>query len=148
MRLRKLNDTDREAVTALFLEVFSGDPWHDDWSSREQLTAYIDDLTGQRNSLALGYFDGARLCAASLGCVKHWFRGTEYCVDEFFVDPRLQRHGTGTAFLRDMEALLREMGIRAIFLQTGRTVPAFAFYLKNGFSELEDHVSMSKRIPE
>ena len=126
--------------------MFTHEPWLDDWSDRAQLDAYIDDLTGQRNSLALGFFDGERLIGLSLGFVKHWFAGTEYVVDEFCVDRHSQGRGTGTAFLQAIEGYLRERGIFRIFLQTGKDMPAYAFYLKNGFRELEGHVSFSKEI--
>ena len=146
MELRVLTASDRGIVTALFRDVFTHEPWNDDWSDQAQLNAYIDDLTGQRNSLALGFFDGASLAALSLGFVKHWYAGTEYVIDEFCVDRHSQGRGTGTAFLAAIEAYLRERGIFRIFLQTGKDMPAYAFYLKNGFRELEGHVSFSKEI--
>ena len=146
MKLRVLTASERGNITELFRDVFIHEPWLDDWSDRAQLDAYIDDLTGQRNSLALGFFDGERLAALSLGFVKHWFAGTEYVIDEFCVDRNRQGKGTGTAFLAAIEAYLREHGIFRIFLQTGKDMPAYAFYLKNGFRELEGHVSFSKEI--
>ena len=84
MELKRLDASDRRRITALFADVFTREPWNDDWSDTDQLNAYIADLTGQSNSLALGYFDGDRLLAASLGFVKHWFRGMEYVIDELF----------------------------------------------------------------
>ena len=50
---------------------FSNEPWNDDWSDTEQLNAYISDLTGQSCSLTLGYFDGDRMVALSMGYIKH-----------------------------------------------------------------------------
>ena len=46
MELRVLTIRDREAVTKLFRDVFTGEPWNDDWSDAEQLNAYIADLIG------------------------------------------------------------------------------------------------------
>ena len=146
MELRVLTASDREIITELFRDVFTHEPWNDDWSDRAQLDAYIDDLTGQRNSLALGFFDGECLRGLSLGFIKHWYAGTEYVIDEFCVDRNKQGKGTGTAFLAAIEAYLREHGIFRIFLQTGKDMPAYSFYLKNGFRELEGHVSFSKEI--
>ena len=146
MELSVLTASDRGIVTELFWDVFTHEPWNDDWSDRAQLDAYIDDLTGQRNSLALGFFDGESLAALSLGFVKHWFAGTEYVIDELCVDRNRQGRGTGTAFLAAIEAYLREHGIFRIFLQTGKDMPAYSFYLKNSFRELEGHVSFSKEI--
>ena len=145
MELRVLTSGDRESAVRLFRNVFTNEPWNDDWSDPEQLNAYIDDLTGQGNSLTLGFYDGERLTALSMGCIKHWFTGTEYCIDEFCVDRDLQGKGIGSAFLNAIEMYLSENGISGIFLQTDRTVPAYAFYLKKGFHELDGHVSLKKK---
>ncbi|MBR3108990.1 MAG: GNAT family N-acetyltransferase [Clostridia bacterium] len=146
MELRRLTVQDRAILTELFKDVFTNEPWNDDWSNAEQLDAYIADLTGQSNSLPLGYFDGDRLVGLSLGYVKHWYTGTEYCIDEFCVGRGLQGKGIGTAFLQDIEAFLAERQITQIFLQTDRSVPAYAFYRSRGFLELESHVSFAKKV--
>ena len=85
MELKKLTAADRPAIRSLFLDVFSNAPWNDDWSDEAQLNAYLDDLTGNRNSLSLGFFDGERLIGLALGNIRHWFRGTEYYIDELCV---------------------------------------------------------------
>ncbi len=148
MELRKLTVHDREIITELFRDVFTNEPWNDDWSDPAQLDAYITDLTGQGYSLTLGYFDGGRLVALSMGHVKHWYTGTEYFIDELCVARGMQGKGIGGRFLEAVEAYLSENGICQMFLQTENNVPAYRFYLKNGFSELAGHVSFSKRIPD
>ena len=40
MELRKLTIRDRKIITELFCDVFTNEPWNDDWSDTEQLTAY------------------------------------------------------------------------------------------------------------
>lgn len=146
MELKQLSVRDRDIITNLFKDVFTHEPWNDDWSDAEQLNAYIADLTGQSYSLTLGYFDGDRLAALSMGYIKHWYTGTEYYIDELCVDRQRQGQGIGTAFLNAMEPFLLEKGICQIFLQTGKDVPAYAFYTHRGFRELEGHVSFAKRI--
>ena len=146
MELRVLSIRERELITALFEDVFSSEPWNDDWSDERQLNAYITDLAGQNNSLTLGFFDGQRIVGLSMGCVKHWHFGTEYCIEEFCIDRNRQGAGIGTAFMRAIEDYLRENGIFRIFLQTDRYVPAYAFYAHRGFHELTDHVSFAKQI--
>ena len=146
MELRVLTVRDRETVKGLFRDVFTNEPWNDDWSDEAQLDAYIDDLTGQSYSLTLGYFDGDRIVGLSMGYIKHWYTGTEYCIDEFCVDRQLQGKGIGGAFMRRIESYLAQNGIRQIFLQTDRDVPAYGFYRRMGFQELEGHVSFAKWV--
>lgn len=146
MELRALTVADWARITALFCEVFTGEPWNDDWSDAAQLDAYIADLTGQHNSLSLGFFNGDRLVGLSLGFIKHWHTGTEYAIEEFCIDRRIQGRGIGASFMKAIERYLSERGTRQIFLQTERNAPAYGFYLHRGFQELKDHVSLVKRI--
>ena len=148
MNLIVLTQQDKEAVTELFRDVFTREPWNDDWSDPEQLAAYIDDLIGQSNSRTFGYLDGNRLVGLAMGRIKHWHEGTEYCIDEFCVDTEFQNRGIGSAFLNEIEAYLSRNGVRYLFLQTDRTVPAYEFYTRRGFFELNDNVSLAKKIEE
>ena len=148
MELRRLTGEDRGTVTRLFTDVFTNEPWNDDWSDREQLDAYIRDLTGQSYSLTLGYFDGDVLTALAMGYIKHWYSGTEYIINELCVDRKRQGQGIGSSFLKAIEEYLSENGISQIFLLTDRNVPAYQFYLKNGFQEQAGNVAFAKRTGE
>ena len=148
MELRRLTGEDRGTVTRLFTDVFTNEPWNDDWSDREQLDAYIRDLTGQSYSLTLGYFDGDVLTALAMGYIKHWYSGTEYIINELCVDRQRQGQGIGSSFLKAIEEYLSENGISQIFLLTDRNVPAYQFYLKNGFQEQAGNVAFAKRTGE
>ena len=45
--LKRLGPENLEAIKAVFVSVFTKEPWCDDWSDEEQLDLYIRDLTGQ-----------------------------------------------------------------------------------------------------
>ena len=81
-----------------------------------------------------------------MGRIKHWYTGTEYCIDELCIRTDRQRQGLGSYFLEELQRQLQSMGIEQIFLQTDRDVPAYRFYLKNGFLELSDLVSFAKTM--
>ena len=146
MELKKLTIQDKAIITHLFTEVFTNEPWNDDWSDRDQLDAYIHDLAGQGYSLTLGYFQDDRLVALSMGHIKHWYTGTEYYIDELCVDKAFQGQGIGGRFVEEIEAYLLQNGICQIFLQTSQDVPAYEFYKRRGFQELEGHISFAKRL--
>ena len=141
MELVKLSVEDKEEIKALFAAVFMNEPWNDDWSDESQLDAYITDLIGNGNSLSLGLTQDGALIGAALGAVKHWFIGTEYYIEELFIRTDAQGRGAGSAFIEMIRDHLGRNGIRRIFLQTERSMPAYSFYLKRGFIELTDHVS-------
>ena len=48
--------------------------------------------------------------------------------------------------LNKIEESIRKMGLVHLFLQTEKNVPAYRFYQKNGYTELDEHVSFVKRI--
>lgn len=74
-----------EEIKDFFREIFMNEPWNDDWSDDEQLTNYILDLSGNRNSLPLGLFENNELIGFSLGNIIHWCAGTEYYIYEFCI---------------------------------------------------------------
>ena len=146
MELKQLSINDKEAIKALFTGVFTGEPWNDDWSDSKQLDCYIDDLCGQGYSLTFGLYDGGELIGISMGDIKHWFRGTEYLINELCIKTDRQGTGAGTFFLKEIEKAVKGMGIKQIFLLTGRDVPAYNFYKKNGYVEESNTVPLSKYI--
>lgn len=143
--LRALNMRNIDEIEDFFFKVFSNEPWNDDWSDKAQLRAYITDLVCNNNSLALGFFENENMIGLSMGSIRHWYSGTEYYIDEFCIKTEEQGRGLGTKFLGAIETHLSQKGIHHIFLQTERNVPAYSFYKKNGFYELENHISFVKK---
>ena len=145
--LKRLGPENLEAIKAVFVSVFTKEPWCDDWSDEEQLDLYIRDLTGQGYSLTYVLFDDTdELIGISLGYIKHWYSGTEYIINELCIRTDRQGAGAGTFFLREIEKAIRELGLKQIFLLTDSNVPAYEFYRKNGFIESETNVAFSKRV--
>ena len=150
MIIKKLTyDENKELITKFFVNVFTKEPWYDDWSDTAQLDAYIKDLTARFNSCSYGFFEDENIdydsmLALSMGSIKHWYRGTEYCIDEFCVKTNIQGKGIGSAFLDAVEKELEKEDVHKIYLQTGKTMPAFEFYQKRGFEFIPDLVSLYK----
>lgn len=144
--LKRLDKTATEEIRELFVSVFEKEPWNDDWSDKEQLRAYIHDLVGQGNSLTFGLYEGRRMVALSMGRVKHWYTGTEYCIDELCVRTEKQGQGLGALFVGKIEEACRELGLTHLFLLTENDVPAYGFYQKRGFAQLEHNVAFAKAL--
>ena len=136
--------SDKEIIKELFSSVFCAAPWYDDWSDPIQLDSYIKDLTGQDRSLSYGLFEADEMIGLALGNIRHWYSGTEYMIDEFCIRTDRQGRGLGSYFMKKIENDLRTMDLHCIYLQTERDFPAFDFYKKNGFSEVEETVALYK----
>ena len=146
LKLKRLSISDKEIITNVFISVFTKEPWNDDWSDKNQLDMYINDLVGQNYSLTYGLFDDDELIGIALGYVKHWYSGTEYIINELCIKTERQGAGAGTFFLAEIEKAIKELGIKQIFLLTDSNVPAFKFYKKNGFVAEETTIPMVKRF--
>ena len=110
----------RRNILKAYDNVFMNEPWNDDWSNEEQLDEYMLDLSGNRNSLAIGLYDAEELVAVSLGSIMHWCTGTEYYIYEFFVTRERQGKGLGTEFIKDIIEYVKKLDVNHIFLQTER----------------------------
>ena len=141
-----IDDTYLETVAELFAGAFKGEPWNDDWSDTVQLKEYIKDVSGNFKGLNYGLKIGGKLACVSLGTVRHWWEGTNYNIEEFCVDPSLQRQGIGSRFMKLIEDDIRAKGFSGIFLQTDSDKPSYRFYLKNGYKDLNKHVSLYKSV--
>lgn len=144
--IKKIGLNEKAIIKKLFKEVFTNEPWNDDWSDEAQLDMYIFDLIGQSFSLTYGLYDKDELIGLSMGYIKHWFRGTEYYIDELCIRTDRQGSGAGSFFISQIEKEIGKIGIKKIFLQTDTFAPAYEFYKKRGFIEEEGHVSFSKEV--
>ena len=144
--LKKLDLSSIDMIKAFYVDVFTNEPWNDDWSNEEQLHNYIIDLMGNANSLTLGCFMDSEMVGLCMGHIRHWYVGTEYHIDEFCISRNKQGMGIGTRFLKDVERYILDRDVPRIFLMTERAVPAYHFYKKNDFIELPDHISFTKKL--
>ncbi|MDE7219513.1 MAG: GNAT family N-acetyltransferase [Oscillospiraceae bacterium] len=143
---KRLDESASAIIKELFVTVFTGEPWNDDWSDEKQLDLYIHDLIGQSNSLTFGLYEEGELAGVSMGRTKHWYTGTEYCIDELCIRTARQGAGLGRRFVQEMEKACKELGVTHIFLLTENNVPAFEFYKKLDFYQLEHNVAFAKKL--
>ena len=144
--LKELGMPNLNEVKTFFKSVFTIEPWNDDWSNENQLTEYITDLIGNKTSLTFGLFEDDKMLGLAMGRIKHWYSGTEYNIDEFCISTAKQGEGLGTYFINAIGEAVKSKGVKSLFLQTERSVPAYKFYKKNNFFELVDHVSFVKDV--
>ena len=74
MEVREICLAHVKEISQLFNEIFSREPWNDEWNE-EDLSIYMHDLVGNRLSLSIGLYDGDRLIGIALGRIKHLYNG-------------------------------------------------------------------------
>ena len=148
--IKELDITHIEEIKALYRSVFTSPPWDEDWSDDVQLDEYIRDIMEVRTPVILGLYgdddNDHHLLGVSIGCIRHWYGGTEYHIEELFIRNDRQNMGYGKRFINHIEEYLKGKGIFQIYLATENTRPAYGFYKKMGFEELTDHVSFFKEL--
>ncbi|MBR4386220.1 MAG: GNAT family N-acetyltransferase [Treponema sp.] len=142
----ELDESYLPQMEELFRSAFYGEPWNDDWSDAKQLDLYVREVSGGFNALNFGLVEDGKLLAMSVGSIRHWWEGANYNIEELCVSPKAQGKGLGSKFMKMIEDEIKTRGVAGIFLQTDIDKPAFSFYTKNGFANLEKHVSLFKSV--
>lgn len=136
MEIRPYEDTDRESVVTLWLEVFpDSPPWNDPEADIDR------KLKVQRELLLVAVVEGDLVGTAMGGYDGH--RGWVYSVA---VSPQHRRRGIGAALMGRVEQELAALGCHKVNLQVrGSNSDVVAFYKRLGYV-VEDRVSMGKRL--
>jgi ribosomal protein S18 acetylase RimI-like enzyme len=121
----------------LYQQVFSKEPWNEN-SNRDDVERYF--LNMYYNNKFIGYVikSSEKIIALSIGFLKPWIKGEEYYIDQFCVDYNYQGQGVGSYFINEIKKDLMGKDIHAMILTTERKFPSYHFYIKNGFSSLDD----------
>jgi len=135
MEIRPFEDSDEEAVVALWRRCGLTRPWNDprkDIARKRQV---------QRELFLVGVEGGVVVATAMAG-----YEGHRGWVNYLAADPSLQRRGFGRQMMAEVEARLRARGCPKINLQIRRdNQQARAFYERLGFTE-DAAVSYGKRL--
>ena len=138
MTIRPFHDADEPQVIALWRRVLPDPAPHNDPAAsirrkravgRELFLVAEDAGSGTVSGTVMGGYDG--------------HRGWVYSVA---VDPAYRRRGVGSAMVRRLEALLKELDCPKVNLQVrASNAGTVAFYEKLGYG-VEGHVSLGKRL--
>lgn len=143
--LKRLNKENEEKIKKLFYEVFTKEPWYDDWHDIEMSSLYIKELTQAFNSLALGLYLDNNLIGISLGSIMHFYEEIQYRIDELCIAYKYQNKGYGSSFMKMIDEYCLKERISYIILSAEREYQAFNFYLKNNFKEAKQNVMLYKK---
>ena len=138
MKLEELKMAHVEECIDLYIDTFSKEPWNDVFESKDKVRAYYHNFLKSNQCIGyVGLIDN-KIEVMSIGMIKPWIEGLEYYIDEFCVSYNSQGKGYGSQFLELVDADIKSRGMNAIILNTSQDVPAYDFYLKNGFTADEE----------
>ena len=131
-------------VLRLYVDAFTSPPLNYSFVTKAKAERYIKDMTRTPCFLGYVYPDEERITAFIFGVVDNYFIGTLYEIMELAVEPSLQRVGVGSKVMSLLESKLKGLGVDAISLNTSRHLPAYSFYKKNSYTEMEENVNLTK----
>jgi ribosomal protein S18 acetylase RimI-like enzyme len=136
LEIRPYDDADRDAVIALWREVFPDAPAHNDPARDIERK-----LSVQRELFFVAALDGALIGTAMAGFDGH--RGWVYYLA---VSPAHRRRGVGSALMRRAERDLAAFGCGKLNLMVRRSNDAVVdFYRALGYN-VEDRISMGRLL--
>lgn len=121
----------------LYQNVFSKEPWFEK-SERADVERFFLNFMDSNKFVGYVAKKDEKIVAVSIGFLKPWIKGEEYYIDQFYVDYNLQGQGIGTIFLSKIKEYLARLNVHAMILATEKGFPSYKFYVKNGFSQLDD----------
>ena len=131
-------------VLRIYVDAFTSHPLNYSFVTQAKAERYIKDMILTPCFVGYVYVDKEIINAFVFGKIDNYFQGTLYEVMELAVDPSIQRGGVGTKVMRLLESRLKGIGIDAISLNTSRHLPAYSFYKKNGYIEVENNINLAK----
>lgn len=143
--IRQLTETDLPEMAELFLSVFNGEPWNEEWdleNARERITIVFKSV----NSICSGYFENGKLLGFIQGYHRPYQTKRVFCLEEMCVSSTVQRMGIGTKLWDFLEQKLIERGVGSIHLNTLRGSSAEQFYTKQGCMISESIPLMYKKL--
>ena len=137
MEIRPYQESDQDAVVALWQQCELVKPWNDPVKDIHR------KLCIQRDLFLVGSMNGRLVATVMVG-----FEGHRGWVNYLAVSADCRKQGLGRLLMDEAEARLREIGCPKINLQIRRSnADVVAFYRSIGYSE-DDVVSMGKRLIE
>ena len=146
IEIRKFSIGDMDECVSLYKDVFSSEPWNDEWISTDQVKYYLMELI--ENPVFEGFvaYENSFLVAVCFGHKRSWWAGKEFFIDELFVANKMQGNGIGTRLLQYVECNLLMLDCMKLTLLTNKDIAAEDFYLKKGFIINQNKIIMTKNI--
>ena len=145
--LKKYAPEDRGDAIDLFLGVFAQEPFNCGWLRREDANRYFADIENTPLSLSFLYYDDTgSLMGLCLGVVNDYFPVKLYEIKELAIRKDAQGQGRGKHMIDEIAQYLQHQNIDAIKLTTQQHLPAYDFYIRNGFVLSKTSVVLNKPI--
>ena len=137
-------EEDLEACVKIYVDAFTAPPLDYSFLNEPKAERYIRDLTRVPGFLGYTFWVKDEMVAFCFGKLDNYFEGVMFEVEELAVASAHHRSGVGSTVMALLETKLAGYGVAAVNLNTSRNLPAYGFYLKNGYEEIQENVALMK----
>src|SRR4051812_20153147 len=134
MEIRAYQASDLDNVVNLYIHVFNGDPWNDQWVP-EKARDYLGDIIATPGFQGWVVETEGRVVGLLLGHSTRWWSSIQFVLKEMCIEQTLQRTGLGSKLVQEALTSLKRQQIKRINLLTSRMTWPANFWKKNGFAE-------------
>ncbi len=145
-KVYKYNESMLDACAKIFLDVYTGEEFNFEFLTIDNVKEYFHSMYKKEDFEGFVYVQNNEILAVCLGKDTTTFGNRIYEISEICVSNAFRGKGVGKSFMKEIEKTLRKQKYLCIQLSTKRTINAYNFYLKNGFIEKDDVVSMMKTL--
>ncbi|MEM7016974.1 MAG: GNAT family N-acetyltransferase [Pseudomonadota bacterium] len=145
INIREIQEADLDVLSTLYVSVFSGPPWNEEWH-HEWALARLTDICEFAGFYGLLVEDNAQVIAGVLGRSLPFKGRKEYEMIEFFVNSERQGEGIGKQLITTLETSLKQQGHAFCTLLTGKGTDAEFFYKRNGYKISEGMLFMAHEL--
>ena len=143
LSLNMYKESDLDSCAEMYMDAFSS-LINTELLSRENVWRYVRDITLTPNFIGYTCWLENEMVAFCFGKLDNYFDVATYEIEEIAVASKYHRQGIGSQVLQAIEKKLAGFNVLAINLNTSREIPAYNFYLKNGYEEVPDVATLAK----
>ncbi|PSL48038.1 acetyltransferase (GNAT) family protein [Chitinophaga niastensis] len=147
MTIKPINKSDIEVYTKVFVQAYNQPPWNYHWKF-EDAVKYLNEYIASPHFKGFSLYDNNVFIGAIFAHTKTWWTGEQLYIDEFFIEPDLQKKGYGKFLEKHTEQYALEHGLGTITLMTHKFMPAMKFYTGINFMHAQPFVILFKQMTD
>jgi aminoglycoside 6'-N-acetyltransferase I len=145
MIFRDIEGKDLPELLLIYVDVFTASPWNENWQY-EDVISRLEWLYDTKGFIGIAAESTQGIAGSILGIMQPTKDMNSFQIREFFVRPALQSKGIGEKLISKLEHRLKTENVGTVSLVTMLGSAAMNFYIKNGYFEERNIVSMIKNI--
>lgn len=135
MILVQIDDKNIAACTKIYIEAYSKEPWNEQYDFNA-VQNYINRFILSERNRGWILYDGEDTIGMVLGIIIPTTGDDYFRIEDLCISPSKQGLGYGSEFLKMISNELKTYKVDSILLNTVKEFPAYKFYLKNKFTEI------------